>query len=306
MNQHSRKFAFVLLPLVLAAMASCAILDIGSHAAKAVLSEPDPLLAKDALPAFIKVSESMMLTYPNNASFKTATASLYLLYATSFLEGEAWYLEASDYDAWMELKTRASGLYRRAFGLLSPLVEKKSPGFFSAGWSIGSQEADQAAKAFRKGDVSLMYYSAAAILAAFSSNPLDFEMSSRLPAALTLLKRALELDRFWGDGSLLELAFQVYAAMPDGMGISEENITTAYRDALLATKGLSASLHINYAMQYCLPREDRAGFLENLTRATTISQQQAPVRALMNALARRKALYLIDHVDEYIPEGGSE
>lgn len=296
MMHKAKKTGIFLLCILLS---SCALGNLGSNISYAILSEPDPEIAKQAIPSFIKITESLMLTWPDNQGYATNTASLYILYALTFLDGEAWYLEDSNFEEWMELKSRAMDMYEQAFSILRPFIEKKSPGLLSDSFDPESKAAKAMTGKFGKKDIPLLYYTAASVFAAFSSSPMAFEVSARLPAALAMLERALELDRNWNKGALLELAWQVSMAMPQGMSNAFPDTDTLYEEALKLGNGLSAGLYVNYALLYCVSQGDRDAFTMALDQATSIRPQQAGDMALLNAIARKKAAFLLEHIEDY-------
>ncbi len=286
---------------------SCVVFRLGSIANEVFLGEPDYAFAGDALPAFIKVSEIQRAASPKDRDAAVTLASLYLLYGTSFLEGEAFFLPYEDYEERETLVKRARALYARSYALLAPFIEKKSPGFFSLDFQLGpgataeaSKRAALALKPFSKADAPLLYYCSAAIFAGFASNPLDFDNAGRVAAAFMLLERALDLDPGYSDGAIQELAFQIYFSLPADLGGSEEKAMAAYGKALEASGGKSAGLYVNYALYICAPSGDAAGFEEYLQKALAIALDEPSDSRLLSSLAQRKALYYLKHSDEYV------
>lgn len=284
--------------------ASCAVLSAGRYAGEALLSESDYLAAEAALPAFIKVAEVAYRAAPKDPGTAATLASLYLLYGTAFIEGETLYLPD---EAFAERETRgarAREYYRRAFGVLEPFIQRASPGFFEAsfildadGVRLGYPVADPLRR-FKKRDVPLLYYGAAAIFAAFGSNPLDFTNAARLPQAFAMLERALELDPGYEAGAVYELAMQIYASMPAELGGSRDKALAAYEAALKASNGGSASAYVSYAALVALPDGDEPAFTKALKAALAVDPAAYPERTLFNVLARRRAEYYLGSSDD--------
>jgi predicted anti-sigma-YlaC factor YlaD len=289
------------------ALNSCVVFRLGSIANEVFLGEPDYALAGEALPSFIKVSEIQRAASPNDQDAAVTLASLYLLYGTSYLEGEAFFLPYEDYEQRETLIARARALYARSYDLLSPFIEKKTPGLFSLDFQLGPDATDEAVrravsamKPFKKGDAPLLYYCSAAIFAGFASNPLDFKNASRMAAAFTLLERALALDPGYSNGAIQELAFQIYLSLPADLGGSKEKAMEAYEQALRASGGKSAGLYVNYALSISAPEGDAAGFEEYLSKALAIPLDDRSDPRLLISLAQRKAAYYLKHSDEYV------
>ncbi|TFG81769.1 MAG: hypothetical protein E4H20_09110 [Spirochaetales bacterium] len=293
-------------------LSSCVLTKLGTYASDVFLGEPDPALAGQALPSFMKVSELLLATDPRNQGNATTVASLYLLYGTGYLDGEAFFLPDDAYIERRSLVQRARSLYLRSFQLLSPFVEKRNPGFFENDFQLGTDStvqaravSDKALKPFRKVDVPLMYYAAASILAAFSSDPLDFNNAALVPAAVTLMRGALALDPDYASGALHELAFSVYASMPPELGGDHDMALKEYNAALRASGGLSAGIHVSYALTICAAEGDAEGFVRALNAALSIDSDAAPDATLLNAVARHKAAYLLEHRDDYVFDTGN-
>jgi len=286
---------------------SCVIFRLGSIANDVFLGEPDYALAGDALPTFIKVSEIQRAANPKDRDAAVTLASLYLLYGTSFLEGEAFFLPYEDYEQRETLIIRARALYARSYGLLAPFIEKKTPGFFALDFQLGPDATEEATrraaaalKPFRKDDAPLLYYCSAAIFAGFASNPLDFENAGRVAAAFMLLEKALALDPVYSNGAIQELAFQIYYSLPADLGGSKEKAMAAYEKALAASGGKSAGLYLNYALSVCAPSGDADGFAEYLQKALALPLDEPSGARLLTSLAQRKAAYYLSHADEYV------
>jgi predicted anti-sigma-YlaC factor YlaD len=289
------------------ALSSCVVFRLGSIANEVFLGESDYAFAGEALPAFIKVSEIQRTASPNDRDAAVTLASLYLLYGTSFLEGEAMFLPYEDYERRETLIARARALYARSFDLLAPFIEKKTAGFFSMDFQLGpdataeaAQRAISALKPFKKADAPLLYYCSAAIFAGFASNPLDFENAGRVAAAFTLLEKALALDPGYSDGAIQELAFQIYLSLPAHLGGSREKAMAAYENALEASGGNSAGLYVSYALSISAPSGDAAGFEEYLRKALAVPLDERSDARLLISLAQRKAAYYLKHSEEYV------
>jgi hypothetical protein len=76
--------------------------------------EDDLLLARDAAPFYLKLSESMLRETPAHLPLAEAVAGGFTQYAYAFVAFEAEKLEASDAQAAQALNERAARLYARA------------------------------------------------------------------------------------------------------------------------------------------------------------------------------------------------
>lgn len=282
-------------------MCSCAILGAASKVTTVFLGEEDPELAAGALPTFIKASEMLLAADPKSRDKTVTTASLYVMYASAFVDGPASYLPDDRFEERKVAADRAGALYRRAFRLLSGALERRSSGALAA-----AKAGDPSRLArLRKPDVPLLYWSAASVLAAFGLNPLDFESAGNLGAAGLFLARAVELDPGWNEGAIYEIYLPYYASLPAFLGGDRNKAFEAYEKARSYSGGRSASLFVAYATSICQPDDDYPGFRAALERALAIDPDARPEARLATVLARDKARWLLDSADRYfiIDEG---
>ncbi len=307
----------VMVTLVGLMVSSCLLNSLATNLTGSFLKESDPELAGQALPTFIKASEALLAGDPGNVSNAVTTASLYVMYASAFLDGQAFLLPDERYDDRLELMTRAGALYSRASAILVPLVRRKAPGVFMQARGAGALSASKAmpvaagVSRFGKADVPLLYWTTASILAGFADSPLDFDNAAMVGDALVLLDRALILDPDYNQGALHELAFSWFASAPPTLGGDPGRAEREYAAALAASKGAGASIYVSHALAVSVPAADYTGFQSSLNQAiaVTAATPASSDMTLMNVLARRKARFLLDRASDYFeilpPEAGT-
>lgn len=277
-------------------ISSCALFKAGDLASEAFMREADPALAESAMPTMIKASEALLLASPGKESMALTTASLYVMYANAFLDGEAFLLPDEAYEQRLTLSRRAAALYLRATALLIPFIERRAPLAFDTR-SSGMGEHGDALSRFNRKDVPLLYWTASAILAAFASDPMNFDNAARVSGALALFEHARSLDPDWNGGSLQELAITIYGSLPADLGGDVEKAEEAYVLSLASTGSSSPGAFVAYAASVCVSRADRDGFSASLNEALKLADR--PESALMDSLARRKARRLLNDIDLY-------
>jgi len=290
-NSNGMKiFRCILVACLIPAVSACTIIKAGSYATDVFMMESDPLLAAAALPTMMKASEALYLADPNNEAKALTNASLYVMYANAFIESEAFLLPDDQFEARYAMSVRANALYRRASTILVPFVDKKAPGTFSD-TGAGKQTAHTTLGRLGKKDVPLMYWTAAAILAAFASDPMDFDNAALVDGALAVFEKARELDPGWNGGALHELAITLYGSLPADLGGNPDKAIAAFKEAVQATGASSPGPYVSYAASVCVAKGDKEGFVNALE--TALSLEGRPESALMDTLARRKAERLI-------------
>jgi len=287
------------LPLALAfvaSLSSCAVLRAADYATDAFMRESDPELARSALPTMMKASEALLLADPGSPQKALTTASLYIMYANAFLDGEAFLLSDDAYDQKQMLSRRANALYLRAADLLVPLVEIQAPGLFGDSPQDG-RDSKVSIGRFKIKDVPLLYWTAASILGAFAGDPMNFDNASRISGALALFERARALDPGWNAGGLHALAISLYGSRPEDLGGDRDAAAAAFDLAIAASGSKAPGPYVAYATSFCVPAGDSAGFKTALETALKLDIR--PESALMDALAHRKAQRLLDDMSLY-------
>lgn len=286
----------VLLAVCVSFFSSCTLLKAGDYASDVFMRESDPELAQAALPTMMKASEALYLADPKNEAKALTTAQLYIMYANAFLDTEAFLLPDDQYEARHTLSLRAKALYTRAAAILGPIVEKRIPGVFELDLALDTGAKASLARVGKK-DVPLLYWTSAAILAAFASDPMDFDNAVKVGGAITLFAKARDLDPDWNGGALHELAITIYGSMPPELGGDDREALKAFDAAIKATGGMSPGPYVAYAQVICTKSGDAEGFSKALLTALELDSR--PETALMDSLSKRKARRLLDDVRLY-------
>ncbi len=279
---------------------SCAIIGAASKFDDVLMAEEDPAIAAGALPTMIVASEALYEADPKDQGKAVTLASLYVMYGNAFVQGPAAALPDERFEERQAQYERAGALYRRAYRLLQANLDRRLPGFVQA-----AVEGKADYSKFKKKDVALLYWSSAAVLAAFALNPLDFESARYLGLVSSFLGRAAELDPSWNGGAIYSLYLPYYASMPDYLGGDKAKALAAYEKALEYSKGGSAALFVSYATSICVPADDYEGYAAALKRALSIDPDAVPENRLATVIAQADARRLLASAENYfiLPEG---
>lgn len=258
-------------------------------------SDNDPELVRDAVPFSLKLMESLLAESPEHEGLLLATASGFTQYAYAFVQQEADELRASDLERSRELQARAKKLYLRArdYGLRG--LEVQHRGFRDA---FASGPGEAVARA-RRSDVPLLYWTAAAWVAAIASDKTDSYLISDLPLIDALIQRALELDEPFDHGALASLMI-TYETVRQGVeGDPYARARERYARAVELSAGRLAGPHVSLAESVCIPTEQRDEFLRLLEVALAVDTEAAPESRLANLIMQDRARWLKAHVDDY-------
>jgi len=258
-------------------------------------SDPDIVLVGDALPFSVKLLDSLIVESPGNQGLLLAASRGYLLYGYAYVQFDADRLATDDLDQANALRARAHGLYLRALDYALRGLELDTPGL-RAGLAADPLRAVRAiGEVNTETDVALLYASAASLGLAISTARQDAVMLARIPEVDALLGRALTLDEAWNAGTLHEFAISWSAARP---GIPNRAAVNAhYARALELSRGRRAGVYVAYAEAMAVPTQNRAAFRSLLDRALAVDLEADPDSRLLNALAQRRARWLLGRID---------
>src|SRR5688572_14188809 len=232
-----------------------------------VFTRDDDLeLVGQAIPFGLKLYESLLDSSPKNKDLLVATCSNFTQYGVAFLETEALVLGAEKHhDEVKRLNERALKIYLRARGYCMRAMEVRFPGITP---QLGADPAKALAKA-GKGDVPLLYWTAAAWGSAIALGLDRPELVIDMPTVRALAERALALDPSWSKGALHEM-FISLESVPEAMGGSPARARDHFKQAVALQSGAGAGPYVTLANGVAVPAGDRAEFESLLTQALAI------------------------------------
>ena len=257
-------------------------------------SEPDPELAKDAIPFTLKLVESVLEETPNHARLRTAAAAYFTQYAYGFIQLEADYLEANDYGQAEHLRRRAKNLFLRArdHGLRN--LQIKRPDFLSR----LAQSPRETASSVDKSSVETLYWTAAAWAAAINLGKDDPFLVAELPQMEALIDRAFELDADWGEGAIHNFLIAYEMNRQDDGNGWEMRARARFQAAVQLSKGRLLSPYVSLAEAVSVQIQDAREFQSLLNQALAINIDEHPKARLVNLLMKKRAEWLLTQMDE--------
>ena len=259
---------------------SQAILDSGIEAMN---REPDLQLARDAMPANIKLLEGMLLEDPDNIELRLFAAQGFYGYSYGFIEDED--------------RGRAAKLYRRCYnhGLhtLNQLGQLPDPEHSSA------EQLVAATQTYGADAVPSLFWTASCLGKWIDLNRDKVSSIASLATAAALMQRVIELDDDYYFGGA-HMFFGVYyggrAPMLGGnFARSEKHFSRAMEinnnKLLLVDVLKSEYLHRQ--------KLDQTAFHDSLTRVISADDNLYPAMTLVNAIAKTKAQILLKKESEW-------
>lgn len=257
-------------------------------------SDDDPDLIRDSAPFSLKLMESLLAESPRHTGLLQATASGFTQYAFAFVQEKADEVEATDFKAAEAARARARRLYRRArdYGLRGLAV--RHAGIDQA----LRKDAAKAARVFRREDVPLMYWTAAAWGSFISLSKDRPEVFADQPAVEALIDRAVELDESYGSGALHSFLISYEFARAGGEGEPEARARRHFKRAMELSGGALAGPLVSLAEVVCIQKQRPVEFKELLERALAIDPDAHPQWRLENLILQRRARWLLGRMDD--------
>jgi predicted anti-sigma-YlaC factor YlaD len=300
----------ILLPLalvaVVAATSGCSIKmmavnkmgdALSSGSTSSFARDEDPELVRDAIPFALKTIESLLDMSPKHQGLLTSACSSFTEYGYAFIQQDADYVEAQDFERATAMRARAKKLYLRAveYGLRG--LEVDIPGFRT---QLKSNPEAALAKLTKK-HVPLLYWTGSAWAAAFALDVADSELSIHQSEIEKMMRRALALDEAWEQGSLHDF-FISWEAGHASAGGSIEKAREHFARSKQLSRGLRLSPYVSLAESVSVTENNRKEFEALLNEALAIDINKAPDSKLANVIAQRRAKWLLGRADDLFVE----
>jgi predicted anti-sigma-YlaC factor YlaD len=256
-------------------------------------SDNDPILVKDAAPFSLKLMESLLAENPLHPGLLLGAARGFTQYSYAFVHQEADRWRNEDLEKSDIYTRRARLMYLRArdYGLRG--LDVASPGF-SGALRTNPREA---VFGFKKVDVPLLYWTAAAWAGAISLSKNDPVLIADQPFVEALIDRALELDEAFDRGAIHTFLISYEMAR---QGAPDDGIRRArlHFERARELAGDQAAPLVSYAEAVCVQQQNRAEFQSLLEQALAIDPDKHPDNRLVNIILQERARWLLSRIDE--------
>lgn len=271
----------------------------GSSSPDVFSTDNDPDLVGDALPFAIKLYETLLASVPDHAGLRFRTGSLYIVYANAFVQGPADMTLKSSLETKELLLARAKNLYLRGRDILFVGLEKKNPRVRS---QLKERRYREAMAPFGKEDVPTLYWAAVGWVAAFGVNPFDMTLGQTLPQTKAMIERVAELEPDYGKGALDVFYINYYGSVPEYLGGDPAKAREHFARAQAVAGATDTSSLMALATTVSVKEQNAAEFKKLLERVLAFDPESSPPNRLINTLNRRKARWLLDHIDDFFIE----
>jgi len=264
--------------------------------------DDDPELVGAALPFGLKTIEGLLEADPANRNLLLAAASGFTQYATAYVLWEADYTESHDAARAAELRERGRKLLLRALDYGRRGLEAAHPGLAVKLHGNGDADPAVALRVTAREDVPFLYWTAAAWGTSISRKKDDPELAADLPIVEALLRRAVELDEGWGTGAIHDALMLFEGGRPAAAGGSVERARNHFDRAVGLSRGGRAAPLVSFAESISVGSQNRKEFESLLRRALAIDLDAFPDQRLANALAQKRARWLLGRIGDLFLE----
>lgn len=271
----------------------------GSSSADVFSTDNDPEFVGDALPFAVKLYESLLASMPGHAGLRLRTGSLYIMYASAFVQAPADMTPRRELETKEHLLDRAKNLYLRGRDILFVGLEKRNPRLRA---QLKERRYKEAMAPFRKEDASLLYWTAAGWVAAFAVNPFDMELGQTLPQTAAIMDRIAELEPGYGRGALDTFFVTYYGSLPAYLGGDAAKAREHFAKAQALAGSSDTSALMALATTVCVNEQNAAEFKKLLGQVLEFDPDRSPANRLVNILNQRKARWLLAHIDDFFIE----
>jgi hypothetical protein len=261
-----------------------------------VTSHNDPETVRGALDFALITNESLLASIPNHEPLLVATCSQYTQYAFGFIQPDAEALQFDDFEKSQVVSARALRLALRGRDFCWRALEVRFKGITPR----LKTDADAALRQAKRGDVPLLYWSAASLGAAISLGGINHpELVIDWPIVRALAERAMALDDTWNRGALHELMITV-ESQGAALGGSEDRAMKHFTRAVEVQQGLSPGPYVALAMGIAKANQNHDQFAKLLNQAIAIDPEKDPANRLPTLLTLQRARILLAHIDDII------
>ncbi|NOY68016.1 MAG: hypothetical protein GXP53_00775 [Deltaproteobacteria bacterium] len=248
----------------------------------AVNKNTDIEMVRDAMPAGIIQLEGLLEASPENTAFMIQLAEAYYGYGFSFFE---------DTDP-----ARASMLYEKSYGYaIRALASKKR---FSKALLGPFKDFKPALQTLDKEDVPALFWAAGSRMSWIGLNFDNPVALVELDKVEEMLKRCCELDETFYYGAAQASLGAYFAARSPLEGGNPKLSRSHFERAFEISKGRMLTFYLLFAKYYAYQIQDKDIYLSTLKRIVSTQPDILPEKAFANAIARRKAKVMIEHVDD--------
>lgn len=247
--------------------------------------EVDLGLARDSMPANLKMMEALLKASPDNDTMLTMLAQGYCSYAFAFLE---------DSDNPNDLE-RAKALYQRGFTYGMRALPKK----VRETSKTSLADFEKAVSDVDKDQVPQLFWTAYCLGNWVNLKKADIAAVAELPRVEIMMRRVLDQDETFYNGGVHLFYGVYYGSRPKMLGGNPQKAKEHFQKALRMSDGKFLMPKLFMAQFYAIPTQDEALFKSSLEEVLKAPADLMPSERLANQVAKRRAEKLLAAQKDY-------
>ena len=249
----------------------------------ALYEETDLVLAENALSSELKLIEGLVNTDPQNKKLLLMASQGFGAYALGFVE---------DNDP-----ERAKNLYLRGKKYGEQILNRNSN--FKSSMTGSTENFKKSLTQFTIKDVPALFWMANNWASWINLNFNNPEALIGLPRVQLMMERVLELDESYFYGGAFLFFATIYALRPPILGGDMKKAKHYFDRCFEFSQETFLLPYVYYAQYYLVRQMDQELFIKILEKVLQAPENILPGQKLPNAIAKKKARFLLDRVEEF-------
>lgn len=254
---------------------------MGENLSQVILNYDDPETVADAIPAYLLLSESLVIADPENAALLASTSTLYSSSIALLVDEPE--REKKMSDKALDFALRSACIHD---DILCQLNKKQYQSF------------EQIIMQTSLDDIDVLYTLGVAWASWIQANKSDWNAIAQLAQVKLIMRQVVALDNEYKQGNGYVYLGVLSSLLPPALGGTPEIARKHFEQALKLSEQRNLMVHVMYAKQYARMMFDRE--LHDRLLNTVMSAQVEQIGlTLMNTLARRQAKVLLNSAEQY-------
>lgn len=256
--------------------------DFGESLAEVILNHNDPKTIAEAIPTYLLLLETLILSEPDNEALLSSTATLYGSYVNLLSD-----------DADSRKKLLADKAFN--FALQSSCIHNEKLCLLN---KQQYQLFDKAISNTTSDDIDALYSLGSAWALWIQTHKNDWNAIAQLAQVKLIMSRVVELDESYQKGNAHVYLGVLATILPPALGGTPELGKQFFERAIKLSEDKNLMIKVIYARQYARMMFDRE-LHDKLLNAVMNAELAQPDLTLMNTLAQQQASTLLNSADEY-------
>ena len=264
-----------------ASLMSSAASGLADNLSAAVLNQNDPETVRDGAPAYLLLLDSFLEGSPDDPALLCSAATLYATYGTIFADEPE----------------RAARLTERARDYSTTALCNSYKA--SCEWSgMLFEDYQRTLGGLREKHADVVFAHGLASLAYITAHTDDYSALALLPYSEALFERYLEINDGTDDGAVHTYLGVLNTLIPPALGGHPEKGRVYFEQAIEISGGRDLSAKVAFAEGYARLLYERE-LHDRLLQEVLAADPEMPGSTLLNVLAQRQAVVLLETADDY-------